>query len=374
MAFLAKGLIGPAVIGVSTILLPIVFREWRNNTYIQAMKWAALSAFPWLTIWPIALYIRSSELFELWFWTNNIGRFFGFSVPELGAASKPGFWWRTYPWFLFPTWLFAALVFWLQGRRAFAKPAIQIGLTLGFVLAVVLGASASARASYSLPMVVILAIMGAGAFHDAPPFIDRGLGFLGLAAGTSGIVFFWLVWALIVLGEGARLHWLERWLPLDFVMPISGVMVTAAGCLSVGAIAFFAMNWKRPLRGVSIWCSSLIIIWGLASTLWLPWIDAAKSYRAMFEDMQLALPEDITCVASSGLGESERAMLDYVLSIKTKREEIGINAHCNVLIVQNQAPQPFPSRYGMVLAWFGNRPGDRREQFSLFVAEEETQL
>ncbi|HEU0234656.1 MAG TPA: hypothetical protein VFQ94_05960, partial [Gallionella sp.] len=339
-----------------------------NRSYFLQLRLALLAALPWLTIWPIALYLRSPDLFHVWFWDNNIGRFIGFSVPYLGAEKEPGFWWKTFPWFLFPIWLFVAMVFWKWRRDAWRQPAVQIGTTLTAILGLVLCSSASARAIYLLPMVVTLALVGAGAVHDIPRWIERAFAFIGAALGSVAIVFFWLVWASMVTGDhAASWHWLGRWLPLEFVLPVSASAVVAATLLTLGAILFVVMTWKNKARGLAVWCASVTIVWGLTATLWLPWIDAAKSYREMYQTMKLALPSRMACMSSRGLGESERTMLDYVLGIRTYREEVAPGTPCDVLLVESTASNLSMVGDSMKLVWSGNRPGDARERFNLYI-------
>ena len=38
------------------------------------------------------------------------------------------------------------------------------------------------------------------------------------------------------------------------------------------------------------WLAGVTLVWGLAMTLWLPWLDFAKSYRGVIADMQRARP------------------------------------------------------------------------------------
>ncbi len=109
----------------------------------------------------------------------------------------------------------------------------------------------------------------------------------------------------------------------------------AALTLTTATIAAVVMTWRNRERGLVIWCSALAIAWGLPATLLLPWIDAAKSYRAMYLEIQRTLPLDMNCMTSRGLGESERAMLDYVLHIQTNREDALPKAVCNVLLAQS---------------------------------------
>jgi 4-amino-4-deoxy-L-arabinose transferase-like glycosyltransferase len=369
MAFLSKGLIGPGVIGATALVLPVAFQEWRNRSYFLQLRLAFLAALPWLTIWPVLVYLRSPELFQIWFWDNNIGRFIGFSVPHLGAAKESGFLWKTFPWFLFPIWLVVALVFWKWRRDAWRQPAVQIGITLSAIFCLVLWASASARAIYLLPMVATLALVGAGAFQEIPSRIERAFAFMGIALGSVAIVFFWLVWASMVTGgHAASWRWLGRWLPLEFVLPVSASTVAAATLLTSGAILFVVMTWKNKPRGLAVWCASVTITWGLIATLWLPWLDAAKSYREMFQTMAFALPSEVNCVARRNLGESERALLDYVLGIKTQREEVSPGIQCNVLLVQSTAERIPSVTDDMELAWSGNRQNDSHERFFLYVS------
>ena len=58
VGFLAKGLLVPGVIGVTALLLPLLFSTWRLRVYARSLGVALLAALPWLLIWPIALYDR----------------------------------------------------------------------------------------------------------------------------------------------------------------------------------------------------------------------------------------------------------------------------------------------------------------------------
>ena len=104
------------------------------------------------------------------------------------------------------------------------------------------------------------------------------------------------------------------------------------------------------------------------ATLWLPWLDDAKSYRSVFVAMQPSLPVTRNCVASVNLGESERAMLDYFLGVQTLRREIHPDAACDVLLVEGATQSP-PASPGVAwqAAWQGARSGDTHEHFWLFV-------
>jgi 4-amino-4-deoxy-L-arabinose transferase-like glycosyltransferase len=120
----------------------------------------------------------------------------------------------------------------------------------------------------------------------------------------------------------------------------------------------------RPLLS---WTAGLTLVWSLLSTLWLPWLDAAKSYRGMFASMRRALPMDYGCLASQSLGEHERAMLQYVTGIISVRREVQPEARCGFILLQGRDEDPrVPPQDGWQLVWKGNRPGDNSERFSVF--------
>jgi 4-amino-4-deoxy-L-arabinose transferase-like glycosyltransferase len=84
---MSKGLLAPGVLGLACVMLPRV-PQWRTQRYLLTLAVAFLAALPWLTIWPIAVYLRSPALFHDWFWTNNFGRYLG--LTHLGPPGKPG--------------------------------------------------------------------------------------------------------------------------------------------------------------------------------------------------------------------------------------------------------------------------------------------
>ena len=85
VSLLAKGLFVPLVFGATTVAVPALYPACRTRSFAGALGVAALVCAPFALIWPICFYLRSEALFKVWLWDNNIGRFFGFSVAELGS-------------------------------------------------------------------------------------------------------------------------------------------------------------------------------------------------------------------------------------------------------------------------------------------------
>jgi 4-amino-4-deoxy-L-arabinose transferase-like glycosyltransferase len=367
VGFLSKGVIAPAVMGSTAVLLPMLFKEWRLRAYWRGLLIAATASLPWCVIWPVLLYMRSPALFMDWFWMNNIGRFLGFSVPLLGAEHLPWFWTRTLPWFTFPGLPIALWTLWLKRRTAVSEPPVQYAVVAFSVLMLVLAVSSSGRCVYAWPLMVPIALLAAPGALCLPAQVDRLLawGSLALFALLSLIV--WDGWAIMMF-TGTTPDWprLLRLLPAEFEPAFDAIDAMAAACVTIGAVMVLKTLWKQPAKGLSVWVVGLTLTWTLLSTLWMPWLDFAKSYRSVFEAMPL--PKTVDCIASVGLGEGERAMLRYVTGYNPLRREVAPDASCTSLLVQREVAFGEPDIDLTVWkeVWRGSRPGVTNERFWLF--------
>jgi hypothetical protein len=100
--------------------------------------------------------------------------------------------------------------------------------------------------------------------------------------------------------------------------------------------------------------------------LWLPYLDAGKSYRTMIQSIVRQLP-DHDCLSSLHLGEPQRGLLVYFAQLKTARLEVAPEAHCATLLVQgNRATGAPPPSTDWAPVWEGARPGDYQEFYRLY--------
>ena len=364
VGFLGKGIFAPAVLGLSAAVLPVLFPPWRTRRYLRDICLSIAVALPFLIVWPLALWNHSHGLFMSWFWDNNIGRYLGFSVPSLGAATESGYWLKTWPWFLFPLWVYVALALLRDGRRLLERPAAQIGLTVAGCIALVLTSAASARSIYALPMIPALALVATGSVRATPQF-SRALSVAGIGIATITGIVVWYGWALLAFASRApELPWLTAYFQPRFALELDVDDVLFATILSLGFVAIAFRLRNSSMGGITIWVGSLATAWGLVASLWLPWIDNSKSYRGMYESLSHAIPPNIDCVATRGLGESERAVLEYVLGIPTIDPSNGCAA---VLTQRTTAKMAAPNPESWRLLWSGSRPGDYRERFELWL-------
>jgi len=370
IALMGKGVLGPGVLSIAALLLPLLFRSWRTRTYWQGMLCAFAASLPWVLIWPTALYLRSPQLFVDWLWINNIGRFLGSSVPLLGAAHESGHLVQTIPWFTFPALPLTLWAFWKMRFTALNRPGLQVSLVVLIVLLVVFAASSSGRVVYLLPMLIPLAIMSAPAMGLLPSRVSQWSDWTARIVFGVAAAICWIVWfCYFVANQPLQFTFLTKHLPMDLPLQFNAVGVAFAFLLLAGWLLTMRQLPQLSARAAVSWVSGIILVWGTAFALLLPWIDAAKSYQSTFSVLSQMLGEHTHCLASMGLGESERAMLSYIADIKPQRMEINRGSECDALLwqgVASDAPRHM-AHDGWQLKWEGSRPGERRERFWLFT-------
>jgi 4-amino-4-deoxy-L-arabinose transferase-like glycosyltransferase len=364
IGFLADGVLAPAVLTLTALLLPALGRDWRSRGYGAALAVAGAAAAPWLVIWPLLLHQQSPELFRWWWWTENLWFYFGRqSTGRTGILYYLGI----LPWYAFPAWLLALWTLWRVRGRGLARPAVVLPVTGFLVTLLVLSASSEARELYALPLLPPLAILAAG----APETLRRGAAhawyWFSAMTFTLFMVVFWVYWSGLELGVPARLH--EhlhrirpgytpgfRWLPF--------VVGVAYSLLWIGVLVSFRRSTVRP---VVVWCAGVTSMWALIATLFLGWADNAKSYRTTFVSMQRALPERYDCMSSRDLGASQRASLHYFAGIITHREEVPARRRaCEFLLVQGRPQEEIVPGMPWRKIWEGGRPRDRDERYRLY--------
>lgn len=219
-----------------------------------------------------------------------------------------------------------------------------------------------------------IALLAAPAARSLPALLERvwttfSAVFFGFLASAI-----WAGWA-IMMASGVVPDWrlLRRVLPVEFIPHFETGPAVVAALLTCAAFVGARILWNRPARGLTVWVLGLTLTWSLLTTLWMPWLDFAKSYRSVFSSMPLL---DTNCVASLNLGEGERAMLRYITGHNPMRLEVAPNSGCKALLVQREAAFGEPSIDPVLWqeVWRGSCPGVTNERFWLFQLKEDTEM
>ena len=357
IAFLSKGLIGPGMLAISALAL-FAFPAWRVRRHAVQLGWAALAFLPWALIWPVLLYLRSKALFDEWFWVNNFGRFSGSA--GLGGVLDHGLYLKALPWFALPTLPLAAWTIWraCRTRAELNSPELQMPLAVFVVMLAILSAASSARTIYGLPMLVPLALLGALAIDTLPARLRAGFEHTGFALGGVVLIVFWGAWLALLIGWPPALTARLTAQSPAYVPHVAAVPFLFAAAATCGWMFVVLVAARDALRMPIVWTAGITAGWGLAMTLWLPFLDDAKSYHSVASAMQGHVPAD-ACVTGRNLTEPQRAMFHYYSGVVAGRD-------CPLLLVQTSEAAPPALGREWTLVWRGTRPGDEKEFFWLF--------
>lgn len=365
VAMMAKGVFIPLVFGIAAVLAPLLVPACRTRRYGQALLIAFAIFVPFATIWPAALYGRSPELFKVWFWDNNIGRFFGFSVAMLGAENdKHEFVLRTLMSSALPIGPLALYGFMRGGWRRLRDGAVAVPSLVATVGLSTLAASATARQLYVLPLIPALALFASAAIAQIPARVHMAWDYVCRIVFGVAVTIVWAAWAVMTgpVEHHSWLNRLSRWLPLEYVVqtPLSVFVLACVLTAAWGVVTAYAAR-AGVWRGVVSWTAGVTALWALVFTLFVPWIDYSKSYRSAFSDLAEAIAPywaQHDCMASYRLGESEAPMLELFAGIEHRPIGLADPTPCRWLIVQSEGRVITRPSGDWVPFWGGSRPGD----------------
>jgi 4-amino-4-deoxy-L-arabinose transferase-like glycosyltransferase len=357
IAFLAKGLLGPGMLAISALAL-FALPHWRTRRHLVQLGWAALAFLPWALIWPALLYFRSNALFDEWFWVNNFGRFSGSA--GLGGVLDHALYLKALPWFALPTLPLALWTVWRAWRAGgeLRSPELQMPLTVFLVMLAILSAASSARSIYGLPMLVPLALLGALALEPLPERFRATLEQAGFWFGTVVVIGLWALWLAFLVGWPAALKARLVAESPSYVPHVAAVPFLFAVAATCGWLFVVLVAARDRMRMPIVWTAGITVAWGLTMTLWLQFLDDAKSYRSVAADLKGHVPAE-TCITGRNLTEPQRAMFHYYSGVVAGRE-------CPLVLVHTSESSAPSLERPWLLVWRGTRPGDEKEFFWLF--------
>ena len=367
VAFGSRGLQGPAWLAISALLLPLIGSPWRTRAYVATLACATLVALALSLPWVVALHARDPALFDAWWGSEALEKYVGFIAGAQPA--DPTYHLRNLPWFAWPALPLLMWTFWTRGHGfngGLREPGIIVPGVLSAVILLNLLVSPEPRVISALPLLVPFALLATVEIDSLARGLSGFLDWFGiLTFGVLALVV-WVMWIdARVFGMSSRVAVLFQDTEIGFQPTFHLGRTLIAVFLTVLWIILVRPARRSNRRAVLNWAVGVTLLWGLYSTIWLPYLDSRRSYRTMIESAALHLltPD---CVASRDLGEPQRALFQYFAGLRTVREEVNPDNDCPLLLVQYGRQPTAPELAGYRIMWDGHRRGDDSERYVLY--------
>jgi 4-amino-4-deoxy-L-arabinose transferase-like glycosyltransferase len=367
ISFMGNGFMGPLWLALTALVLPLCGSEWRNRAYLATVVIAFVSGVALSLPWPLALYARDPALFAQWVSSESPADYLAF----LGdGKAEPVYYLRNLAWFAWPALPLLLWLVWLRGRGfngGMRSPGIVVPGVMAIVILASLMVMPDARLANALPLLIPFALLAALEVDSLKRGFSGALDWFGILSFGLTALLMWVLWAdSYINGMSLRVARLFRDTEIGYSPSFHLGSMLAALALTVLWVALVRPARRSNRRAILNWAAGVTLIWGLVTTIWLPYIDSRRSYRWTVEALARELPKE-GCVASRNLGEPQRALFNYFAHIKTVREEVNPSHDCNMLVVQYGRLDSEPvSPTGWTPKWSGARRGDDTERFVLY--------
>lgn len=353
---LSSSLLDLALLWSVMVLLP-AFSAWRNKRYAITVAMALLVGVPMMLVWPLEFARYYPDLFQVWWQHYALGELNGFN--HLGLFHDFGYYFKTSLWYAWPAWPLAG---WSLYRcRRYDAPMMQLPAMFFIVVILLLTLSGVQAIKNTMPLLLPLSLLAAIELDTLRSGAAAALNWFGLMTfGVFGLLV-WFGWAAMNYGWPAQLAGRARYFSPFYLPHVSAL--EAVGALIATLVWLWALT-RRNLRGrqaVTNWAAGITLLWGLIGTLWLPWLDALKSYRPVVNSMVASRLASPGCIATDPANLMARVSWQYYAGITLDtatpsrcRQRIAVRPH-------NAVADP-----GWLPLWYGSRP---REDEEIFVLE-----
>jgi 4-amino-4-deoxy-L-arabinose transferase-like glycosyltransferase len=364
MAFLGDGLVPALLVGGLALLLPAAGPGWRTRAYGLALAVGLAVALPLAAAWPLALSQRDPALAAGWLGAALSTRWSG--GPSRGQLGDLAYFARILPWYAWPALPLAAWTVWKARRSLASRADLRLALVASALFFAVLSVLAEPREVNAMPMLVPLALLGVAELDLLPRGAASALDWFGVTTFALMALVLWAGFAAAMTGSPEPMAaWMQREVP-GFEYPFRFIPFALAALLTCIWVVVVARSLRTTRRAVVNWTSGITMVWMLAMMLGLPLIDQARSYRGV----AARLADEIgpsPCTISAGVGDAQRALLDYFAGLRIVEAGHRDAGRCRTLLAQvsqGRAPAVDAARWRE--AWRGSRPGDRTEAFVLY--------
>ncbi len=376
------GLLGvlPAIVWLAVLAtLP----AWRVLRY--ALPLFVLSGILGFAL-PFALaYLLGQHAYitALWLW----------NISSIGLIPWPRLGWllSNLPFFAWPAVPFAAAAIW-RWRRYWRAPHVWAGVSYLAVFFAFMLCRTTVNDAVALSVLPGALVMAAFLLPALPRSWMNAMDWFGVMALSFAVALFWLIWVAMTLG----------WPPVlaKSVLRLAPTFDTSvqwfALLVGIGATLFwiFVVRWRVlsaktvVWRAAVVWSAGSLVLWVVIGSLFMPYANHIKTYRAVASELKIALKDHSQCVSPIRLGLPQRAALSYFGDIRFEPQPLQIatdsladnapidtpvNVACDWLLEYSSLQRlsrmerlPYLPNGNWQLKWEGRRFRDKDERLRLY--------
>lgn len=354
IAFLSAGLL-PAAMIVGTTLALLFVPAVRK----QAMtRWALLLgialAMPGIWVWCWLCQQWAAPLWADW-WTAQ---------QTIQTPSKHFYFIRTLAWYAWPALPFALWGLWRFRHVILHTYRFQLCLMFFFCAFVLIGFYSDRSEVNALPLLIPLTALAAGSIETLKRGAAGALNWFGLILFGLLIGIAWLGWWAMLEGTPVRLYQRLSYLSGLETIPFSVLYGAIAVAVTLIWLSSVIRSKHSNRSSATNWAIGMTCAWTVFMSLWLPMIEAARTYQPIFEDLGKHLPAEYRCIGSRNIGSSQADLLHYHAGIRLMPDD---GTHCDLLFIEDQPGKrhALPGA-GWQLIWEGEQSRQAKEFFRLF--------
>lgn len=351
-------------LGLMLMSLALVLnRQWRFKRYYITLVGASAFGLPLMAVYPFALWKTDAGTFGLWLSHHALGAFGG--VSDFQTAFSLPYYLKNLLWFAFPAW---PLAVWTASRIKLQHE--RWGVLALFWLAAVLLLTALLPVNYQEHLIWLLpplALLGAAQLDGLRRGAAAFLNWFGIMAFSLLALFLWLGFFAMNYGWPAKLAERSQYFS-PFYEPDINIMPMLVAVLFT-PVWLWAITRKhiKGRQAVTNWAAGVTLVWALLMTLFLPWLDAAKSHAPVVKQMEQTMPSEIRDAVSAGsacISVDENAAVARMVWAQYGSLALKVgDDSCAYRLVQQ--PKSAPAPQGWEAVWQGARPRNKIEGFAL---------
>lgn len=359
---LSIGMVPSLLIPLISLVLITFLRDWRNRDFKRGILISWLLTLIIFAIYPAILAVTNHLTHQIWAPITAAP----FIFDDARRNISPFYFLQILPWYALPALPFAVWIFWRD--RFKLRERIELALPLVVFTVLFLGFSVlrESRDVSALALLIPLALAGSNSLDRLPRGVASFMDWFSVLFFGLLMVAAWLYWIAAITGapEWAA-RGVERQAP-GFAVLFSYFALIVSLLLSLVWLYAVIRAHRSNRRAVVNWASGITLVWVLINMFALPAVDYVRSYRLVATTITNVLPANRKCVAELGLGDAQRASLDYFAKLRFIAQNDSRSDSCDWLLTQSTKDRRTVIDSTWTLVWEGARPADRSELLRLY--------